>query len=71
YVRPPFDGIDWGRSVAEIADAIAEGRPQRASGAQAAHVVEICAAISESLQTGRPVDVTSSFTPPWPMAWGE
>ena len=71
YVRPPFDGIDWGRSVAEIADAIAEGRPQRASGAQAAHVVEICSAISQSLETGRPVAVTSTFTPPWPMDWGE
>ena len=71
YVRPPFGGIDWGRSVAEIADAIAEGRPQRASGGQAAHVVEVCAAISESLQTGRPVDVTSTFTPPWPMEWGK
>lgn len=71
YVRPPFQGVDWGRAVAEIADAIAEDRPQRSSGAQAAHVVEICAAINQSLQTGRPVEVTSSFTPPWPMAWAE
>jgi predicted dehydrogenase len=71
YVRPPFQGVDWGRSVAEIADAIAENRPQRSSGAQAAHVVEICSAISASLQTGRPVDVTSNFAPPWPMDWGQ
>jgi predicted dehydrogenase len=70
-VRPPFQGVDWGRSVAEIADAIAENRPQRSSGAQAAHVVEICSAISESLQTGHPVEVASSFSPPWPMEWGE
>lgn len=70
-VRPPFQGVDWGRSVAEIADAIAENRPQRSSGAQAAHVVEICSAISESLQSGRPVEVASSFSPPWPMEWGE
>ena len=69
-VRPAFQGVDWGRSVAEIADAIAENRPQRATGAQAAHVVEICAAISQSLQTGRPVAVTSTFAPPWPMDWG-
>lgn len=71
YVRVPFNGVDWGRSVAEIADAMAAGRPQRASGAQAAHVVEICAAIRQSLQSGRPVEVTSSFTPPTPMEWGE
>ncbi len=70
YVRPPFEGIDWGRSVAELADAIAEHRPQRATGAQAAHVVEVCCAIAESLAVGRPVEVTSTFTPPWPMAWG-
>lgn len=69
-VRPPFQGVDWGRSVAEIA-AIAENRPQRSSGAQAVHVVEICSAISESLQSGRPVEVASSFSPPWPMEWGE
>ena len=30
-VRPAFQGVDWGRSVAEIADAIAEDRPQRAT----------------------------------------
>jgi predicted dehydrogenase len=71
YVRPPFQGVDWGRSVAEIADAIAEGRPQRSSGAQAAHVVEICSAISQSLHERHPVDIISSFPPPWPMAWGE
>jgi predicted dehydrogenase len=70
YVRSPFRGVDWGRAVAEIADAIAEDRPQRATGAQAAHVVEVCCAISESLAAGRPVDVTSTFTPPTPMAWG-
>ncbi len=71
YVREPFQGIEWGRSVAEIADAIAEGRPQRATGAQAAHVVEICCAIVESYKQGKPVDVTSDFPAPWPMEWGK
>ena len=60
---------EWGRAVVEMADAIAENRPQRATGAQAAHVVEICEAISTSFQTGRPVSVTSSFTQPTPMEW--
>lgn len=69
-VRPGFEGVDWGRAVAEIAEAIAEDRPQRATGAQAAHVVEVCEAISRSLQTGQAVEVKSSFAPPWPMAWG-
>jgi hypothetical protein len=57
--------------VAELADAIAAGRPQRATGAQAAHVVEICQAISTSLTQGGPVEVTSGFTPPAPMEWAQ
>ncbi len=69
YVKEPYAGTEWGRSVVELAAAIAEGRPQRATGAQAAHVVEICCAISDSLQQGRPVEVTSNFTPPTPMDW--
>jgi hypothetical protein len=52
-----------------MGEAIEAGRPQRATGAQAAHVVEICCAISESLQQGRPVDVGSSFPRPAPMDW--
>ncbi len=69
YVRPPYAGTEWGRAVVEMAEAIAEGRPQRATGAQAAHVVEILCAIRQSYQEGRPVAVTSNFTPPPPMPW--
>ena len=71
YVREPFQGIEWARSVVEIHDAIQEGRPQRSTGAQAAHVVETCCAIVESYQTGKPVEVTSTFPSPWPMDWGK
>jgi predicted dehydrogenase len=71
YVREPFQGVEWGRSVAEIHEAIEQGRPQRATGAHAAHVVEICGAIVESYQSGGPVDVSSNFPPPWPMDWGQ
>jgi predicted dehydrogenase len=71
YVKEPFQGIEWGRCVVEIAEAMAEGRPQRATGAQAAHVVEILCAIQESYSQGRPVEVTGNFPAPWPMPWGE
>ncbi|MEN9937861.1 MAG: hypothetical protein RLZZ387_4440 [Chloroflexota bacterium] len=60
---------EWGRAVVEMADAIEAGRPQRTTGAQAAHVVEICEAIRTSLTEGRPVEVSSSFAPPAPMEW--
>jgi hypothetical protein len=64
-----FHGVDWGRALGELAAAIAEDRPHRASGAHAAHVVEILDAVETSVREGRPVEVTSSFiAPPAPAA---
>ena len=64
-----FHGTDWGRAVAELERAISEGRPQRATGEHAAHVVEIIEAIEASIAEERPVDVHSSFAPvPVPAA---
>jgi predicted dehydrogenase len=60
---------EWGRGVVEMAEAIGEGRQQRVTGAQAAHVVEICEAIRTSAREGRPVEVTSSFVGPAPLEW--
>ena len=71
YVKEPYPGTEWGRAVVELSDAIVEDRPQRATGAQAAHVVEILEAISTSIKEGRPVEIASSFTPPRPMEWAE
>ena len=68
-----FRGTDWGRAVAELGQAIHEQRPHRATGAHAAHVVEIVDAIGTSALEGRPVDVVSSFerpAPPGPRAAG-
>ncbi len=69
YVREPYPGIEWCRAVVEMAEAIGEGRPQRASGGQAAHVVEILDAAQRSWEEGRPVDVYSSFAALTPMDW--
>lgn len=68
-VRPPYEGVDWSRTLVELEDAVREGRPHRASGAQAAHVVEILDAVHESVETGRAVAVESTFDPPPPMEW--
>ena len=71
-VRPPFRGTAWARGVADMADAIAEGRPHRASAEQAAHVVDILEAAATSIADGgRRVDVTTSFSPPPLMPWAE
>ncbi len=72
WVKPPFEGprkVEWGRAVLDMAQAIAEGRPHRATGEQAAHVVEILCAISTSIETQQPVAIESEFTPPRPMEW--
>jgi hypothetical protein len=64
-----FHGVDWGRALGELADAIAEERPHRASGEHAAHVVEILDAVETSVREGTAVEVTSSFlAPPAPTA---
>jgi predicted dehydrogenase len=68
-VAKPYEGIEWARGVCELADAVREGRPQRATGEQAAHVVEIIAGMMESARTGAPVPITSRFTPPQPVEW--
>ncbi len=69
YVKEPYKGTEWGRAIVELADAIAENRPQRPTGAQAAHVVEILNAIDTSMSQGGAVEITSSFTQPTPMDW--
>jgi predicted dehydrogenase len=63
-VANPFRGTDWGRALGELSDAIVTNRPHRATGAHAAHIVEILDAITASARDGRSVDVTSAFPPP-------
>jgi predicted dehydrogenase len=75
YVKEPYSGIagglpiDWGRALAELADAIADGRPHRASAEQAAHIVEILNAVTESYKQGCSIPISSNFIPPKPMEW--
>jgi len=68
-VREPFQGIEWGRGVVDMAEALREGRPHRASGEQAAHIIEIMCAIDASAASNQPVEVRSTFPPPAPMEW--
>ena len=68
-VREGFKGCEFARAVEEMADAMIAGRPQRATGAQAAHVVEILEAMGTSMRDGGAVAVNSNFKPPAPMDW--
>ena len=69
HVREAFDGIDWGRALVDLAQAVEEGRPHRASAEHAAHVVEVLNAAESSAATGAPASVASGFDPPEPMEW--
>jgi predicted dehydrogenase len=53
-----------GSGVLEMARAIREDRPHRATGALAFHVVDVMASITESIDTGAFVDVTSTVEVP-------
>ena len=67
-VREPFDGIDWGRALVDLAEAVETGRPHRSSGEHAAHLVEVLNAV-ETAAAGAAVDVDSTFPRPEPMEW--
>ncbi len=70
-LREPFEGIEFGRGIQDLADAILHDRPHRATGAQAAHVVEVIEAMFKSGDSGLAVEVTSSFPSPSPMDWAQ
>jgi len=69
-VRPPYPGTAWARGVADLASAILDDRPHRATGEQAAHIVDALAAVDESRRDGgRVVHVSSGFPAPDLMSW--
>ena len=68
-LRPAPKGVEWQRGVVDMAEAIAMQRPQRVTGEQAAHVVEIMCAATDSMNTQAPVTIDSTFSPPQPMDW--
>ena len=68
-VRAPYRGVHWGRALVDLAEAIAEGRPHRASADHAVHVVEVLNAVARSTRDETAVAVASGFQPPTPMEW--
>ncbi|NQU11038.1 Gfo/Idh/MocA family oxidoreductase [bacterium] len=70
-VREPYQGVEFGRGLVELAAALREKRPHRNGAEHAAHVVEIMEAILTAVRTGRAVRVKSSFPAPAPMPWAE
>ncbi len=54
--------------LADMADAVALGRPHRASGELALHIMEVIEAIRLSGETGRKIDLTTRCDRPAPIA---
>jgi predicted dehydrogenase len=65
------DQVGRGTGVADMALAIREGRPHRASGALAYHVLDAMLAFIESSQSGEHVALTSDIEQPDALAEGE
>lgn len=67
--RLPAVGSTYGRGsgVLDLARAIRGGTAERASGALAAHVLDVLLAVSEAAESGEPVEVLSTVTKPEPL----
>jgi hypothetical protein len=69
-VRAPERSMDWARVLVDLAEAIRDDRPHRATGDQAAHIVDILEGARRSMAAdGAPIDITTSFPVPAPMPW--
>lgn len=66
----PFADNSRGLGAADLASAVAHGRPSRASGELAFHVLDIMDAIHEAAAEGRHVRLTSTCARPAPLAEG-
>ena len=68
-IREGYDGTEYARGLEEIADAILNNKPHRASAEHAAHVIEVMEAIDTSIKTKETVEVHSNFIQPQLMDW--
>jgi predicted dehydrogenase len=66
----PYNGNSRGVGVADMAAAIRSGRPHRATGAMAYHVVDIITAIFDASATGQTVELASTCVQPAPLPAG-
>jgi len=69
--RNPLNIMDYGRGIAELSDAIVEGRQCRLSAEHALHVTELTIALQSPQEMGTPYKMKSTFSPIKPMAWAE
>lgn len=61
--------MDFARGLAEMAEALAEGRACRLSPEYSLHNTEIVLAIQQAARRTMPYRLTTTFVPPEPMPW--
>ncbi len=66
-----FTGSERGIGLLDMANAIRTGRPNRANGEMALHVLEIMHAVHDASREGRHVDLTTTCARPAPLPRGE
>ena len=67
----PYTGNHRGLGLADMADALRSGRPHRASGRLAYHVLEVIQALLDSSEAEAHVRVDSTFVRPEPLPAGK
>jgi predicted dehydrogenase len=60
----PYTGNSRGLGLMDMAEGVRKGRPFRASGALAYHVLDIMQSLLESADTGRHIDIESRCSQP-------
>ena len=55
----PFEGLDWGRGVRDLAEAIRQDRAPVCSAERAYHALDVCLGILESAERGQRLDIES------------
>ncbi|NCO41500.1 MAG: Gfo/Idh/MocA family oxidoreductase [Armatimonadetes bacterium] len=63
FVADPFNGVDWARGLVDLSDALACGTRLHCTGRQAAHILDICLTILDAAESGRAMEVQSTFDP--------
>ncbi|WP_018236724.1 Gfo/Idh/MocA family protein [Ensifer sp. BR816] len=66
--EPYADGNYRSLGVADMAHAIRSGRPHRASGDLALHVLEVMEAFDKAAETGAPISITTKTERPAPLS---
>jgi hypothetical protein len=66
-VTRPYRANSRGLGVADMAHGLRSGRPHRANGELAYHVLDVMHAIHEASKGGRHIDVESTFAIPAPI----